>query len=216
MASGQRGGTVHRQPSHDTVLELPGFGEDSPGYDLFRAQTPAVPHPSTSHHVPSPPAGHQVTSMHYSHYTHDERTERSENPTSHDPSEEEDDRHSTRKSAVAHSTHKPPRYPARHSTHHSKHPSTHQSNRSSSHKSDHSSPHPSPHPSHPQTALDGDTTLIHQTQNGEPEAVVVHPLPTSDYKSMGPTELSSSPSSPSATGDVNRIQKFVHDVHNMP
>ena len=244
-----RSQTVQRQPSHDTVLELPGFGEDSPGYDPLRAQPPAIlkriPVPQ---HTPSVPASHQVTSMHYSHYTHEEL---SESPSSRDPqdfdfdddpvdhghspeSDEDDDRHSThKKSTIAHSAHRSTRYSAHHSAHHSNRPSTHKSNQNLGHQSKHQTPHPSPHrshssshrshssphrsptPSRPQTALDGDTTLIHQTQNGEPEAVVVHPLPTSDYKSMPPG--SSSPSkNPSITENVNRLQKFVHDVYNLP
>jgi len=231
----QRGGTVHRQPSHDTVLELPGFGEDSPGYDPFRAQPPAIPRhpPVIPQHAPSFPASHPVTSMHFSAYTHDERSEPSESPNSRDPrdfdddevdhghsrSEEEEDQHSTHKSTAAHSTHQSTRFSAHHSTHQSTHPSTHKSNQNSSHKSNHRSAHPSPHrsttPSRPQTALDGDTTLIHQTQNGEPEAVAVNPLPTSDYKSMGP-EAPSSSSSSSAPASGNRIQKFVNDLYNLP
>jgi len=229
-----RNRSVQRQPSHDTVLELPGFGEDSPGYDPFRAQPPAIPHHMpTPQHTPSIPASHQVTSMHYSHYTHEEL---SESPSSPDPqdfnfeddqvdhghsgNDEDDDQHSTHKqSTVAHSTHRSTRYSAHHSTHRSNRPSTHKSNQNLSHQSKHQTPHPSPQrspaPSRPQTALDGDTTLIHQTQNGEPEAVVVHPLPTSDYKSMAP-ESSSSPSSSSVAANVTRIQKFVNDVYNLP
>jgi hypothetical protein len=46
----QRGQTVQRQPSHDTVLELPGFGENS-GYDPFRAQPPSILRPAT---IPQP------------------------------------------------------------------------------------------------------------------------------------------------------------------
>ena len=233
----QRGQTVQRQSSHDTVLELPGFGEDSPGYDPFRAhppsvlRPPAIPQPTAApHHPPSilRVPSRQITSMHYSNYTRDqrselsERSERSESPISRDPrdfdsdeldqdhsgsdSDEEGDKHSTHKqSTAAHSTH--------HSTHHSTRYSNH---RSSGNKSNHQSGNPSPHrsttPSRPQTALDGDTTLIHQTQNGEPEAVVVHPLPTSDYKSMAPE----SPSSPSAAVNLNRLQKFITDVYNLP
>ncbi|KAF9645506.1 hypothetical protein BDM02DRAFT_3120114 [Thelephora ganbajun] len=233
MLRNQRGKIVQRQPSHDTVLELPGFGEDSPGYDPFRAHPPSIPHHPlpTSHHVPSVPASHPVTSMHYSHYTHDER---SESPTSRDPedfddeeldhnhseSDEEGDQHSVhRQSTVPPSTHQSGRYSTHLSTHHSNHPSTQRSNQNSSHQSNHHSDRPSPHRSathsRPQTALDGDTTLIHQTQNGEPEAVVVHPLPTSDYKSMVPESSSSSSNSSHAT-NVNRIQKFVTDVYNLP
>lgn len=256
----QRGQSVQRQPSHDTVLELPGFGEDSPGYDPFRAQPPAIPrYPPIPQHVPSIPASHPVTSMHYSHYTHDER---SESPTSRDPgdfdddevdhghsprTDEDDDQRSTHDpSTAAHSTHHSTRYSAHHSAHHSNQHSTRRSNKNSSRPSRHQTPHPSPYqsptpsrghrsptpshghrsptpsharrsptPSRPQTALDGDTTLIHQTQNGEPEAVVVHPLPTSDYKSMGPGSLSSSSSSPVPTTS-NLIQKFVNDVYNLP
>lgn len=233
----QRGQSVHRQPSHDTVLELPGFGEDSPGYDPFRAHPPTIPHhpppalhhpPSTPHHAPSIPVSRQVTSMHYSHFTHDER---SESPTSRDPrdfddeeldhdqhhseSDEDDDGHSTHKqSTAAHSTHRSTRHSAHHSTHHSNHPSGHQSNQNSS-QSNHHSTYPSSHrsasPSRPQTALDGDTTLIHQTQSGEPEPAAINPLPTSDYKSMAHES-----SAASSIGNANRIQKFVSDVFNLP
>lgn len=238
----QRGQTVQRQPSHDTVLELPGFGEDSPGYDPFRAHPPSilrpgpgipVPQPTSGlHHPPSIPHVHapsipvsrQVTSMHYSHYTRDqrsERSERSESPNSRDPrdfdsdeldhdhdrseSDEEGDKHSTHKPSVAaHST--------RLSTRHSNHPS---SIRKSNLHSGRASPHRSTTTSRPHTALDGDTTLIHQPQNDEPAAVEVHPLPTSDYKSMGPESPSSSSSSASVT-NLNRVQKFITDVYNLP
>ena len=243
MLRNQRGQTVQRQPSHDTVSELPGFGEDSPSYDPFRAQPPSIPHhvQPIPRNPPPTAASHPVTSMHYSHYTHDER---SESPTSRDPrdfdeeeldqdhsgseDEEEDDQRSThRPSTVAHSTHQSTRHSTHHSTHHSNHHSGHQSGRDSSshsnHPSTHRSAHPSTHhstphrsttPSRPQTALDGDTTLNHQT-SGEPEPVIVNPLPTSDYKSMVP-ESSSSSSSASVTANVNRIQKFVNDVYNLP
>ena len=240
----QRGQTVQRQPSHDTVLELPGFGEDSPGYDPFRAHPPSIQQPtsilhhppSIAHHAPSIPASRQVTSMHYSHYTHDERTEPSPSPMSRDPNdfdseeldrdhnsgsdEEEGDQHSTHKqSTAAHSVHPSTRF-SHHSTHHSNHPPGQDSGRKSNHHSRHPSPHRSPTPSRhtpsrPQTALDGDTTLIHQTQNGEPEAVAVNPLPTSDYKSMGPASLPPS-SNDSIAANVNRIHKFMADVYNLP
>ena len=227
-----RSQTVHRQPSHDTVLELPGFGEDSPGYDPFRAQPPPIPHHMPlPQHAPSVPASHQVTSMHYSHYTHEEL---SESPGSRDPqdfdfeddqvdhghspeTDEDEDQHSTHnQSAVAHSTRQSARHSARHSALHSNRPSILKSNQNPGHQPNQQTPHPSPPrtpaPSRPQTALDEDTTLIHQTQNGEPEVVVVHPLPTSDYKSMPPA---TSPPSSSAM-NVNRIQKFVNDVYNLP
>ena len=239
----QRGKSVQRQSSHDTVSELPGFGEDSPGYDPFRAHPPTIPQsssilhhpPPISHRVPSASASHPVTSMHYSHYTHDERSEKSGSPVSRDPndfdseeldhgqhhsdSDEEGDQHSTHKpSTIAHSTHhstthQSTRY-SHHSTHHSNHPSNQDSGRKSNHQSRHPSPHRSATPSRPPTALDGDTTLIHQTQNGEPEAVVAHLLPTSDYKSMPPAQ--SSPSAPSLATNVNKIQKFITDVYNLP
>ena len=238
MLRNQRGQTVQRQPSHDTVLELPGFGEDSPGYDPFRASVPHHP-PPLPRHPPPTPASHPVTSMHYSHYTHEER---SESPTSRDPrdfddeeldhnhsgseEDEDDDRRSIHKPpTIAHSTHQSTHY-SHHSTHHSNRPSAHQSNHNSSshsnHHSTHQPTHPStrhstPHRSTPpsrQTALDGDTTLNHQTQNGEPGVVVNSLLPTSDYKSMLPE--SSSSSSSSITANANRIQKFVTDVYNLP
>ena len=249
----QRGQSVQRQPSHDTVLELPGFGEDSPGYDPFRAHPPSIlrpaqpasnlRHPQPIPHTPSIPASHQVTSMHYSHYTQDEQSEpseHSESPISRDPrdfdsdelehghdrsgSEQEGDQHSAHKqSTAAHSTHRSTHHSTQHSTQHSTHRSTHHSthhsnhhssSRKSNHHSDHASPHHSTTPSRPQTALDGDTTLIHQPQNGEPEAVVVQPLPTSDYKSMAPESPSSSSSS--AAANSNRLQRFVTDVYNLP
>lgn len=231
MLRNQRGQTVHRQPSHDTVLELPGFGEDSPGYDPFKAQTPAIARYPIPQPAPSIPASHQVTSMHYSHYTHEEL---SESPDSRDPrdfdddetvdhghsprtdEEEEDDQHSAHNpSTVAHSTHRSTRYSAHHSTHHSAHPTNRNSGHQSNKHSPRSSTHHSATPSRPQTALDGDTTLIHQTQNGEPEAVVVHPLPTSDYKSMAPETPTASSGSVVAT-NVNRVQKFVNEVYNLP
>ena len=234
----QRGQTVQRQPSHDTVLELPGFGEDSPGYDPFRAQPPpSVPHHAfpAPRHTPSIPASRQVTSMHYSHYTHDERSERTESPISRDPrdfddeelghghseSEEDEDQHSARSRSVgAHSTHQSTRQSAHHSAHPSNHPPTNKSNQNLSHPSTHQSTHPSSQhsatPSRPPTALDGDTTLIHHTQNGEPEVVAAHPLRTSDYKSMGPHLSSSSPNSSAPMMSVNRIQKFVNDVYKLP
>lgn len=247
----QRGKTVQRQSSHDTVLELPGFGEDSPGYDPFRAHPPTITQPPSSmlhrppptqHPVPRPipsvPASHQVTSMHYSHYTHDEQTEpseRSETPNSRDPNDfdseeldhghhagsdeeeaEEGDEHSTHNQSTVghHSVHQSTRF-SHHSTHHSNHPSNQDSGgRKSNHHSRHPSPHRSNTPSHPPTALDGDTTLIHQTQNDEPDVVVVHPLPTSDYKSMAP-ESAPSPS-PSVAANSNRIHKFMSDIYNLP
>ena len=250
MLRNRRGQTVQRQPSHDTVLELPGFGEDSPGYDPFRGPPPPIPSstpfrpPPIPRNPPSVPASHPVTSMHYSHYTHDER---SESPTSRDPrdfddeeldhghsgsDDEDDDSNSMHKplSTIAHSTHQSTRHSTNHSTHHSTHRSTHHSTHHSNHlsvpksnpNSGHQSNHPSTHHSTPhrsttpsrQTAVDGDTTLNHQTQNGEPEVVVANPLPTSDYKSMGPEPPSSSSSS--VTSNVNRIQRFVNDVYNLP
>ena len=245
----QRGQTVQRQPSHDTVLELPGFGEDSPGYDPFKAQPPSIlrppaaaqppstlRHPIPVAHAPSIPASHQVTSMHFSHYTRDQRSdrsERSESPISRDPrdfdsdeldhdhsssgSDEEGDQHSTHKqSTVAHSTH----HSTHQSTRQSTHPSTRHSNHhSSAHKSNHHSarvtPHRSATPSRPQTPQDGETTLIHQTQNGEPSAIVPNLLPTSDYKNQK-HESSSSSSTSAAGGNLNRLQKFVTDVYNLP
>lgn len=221
----QRGKTVQRQPSHDTVSELPGFGEDSPSYDPFRAPPPPIPrHPQpTPHHIPSIPASHQVTSMHYSRYTDEER---SESPISRDPrdfdeeeldhthsgSDEADDQHSTHNlSTIAQSTHHSTRYSTHHSTYHSNRPPTRQSDQDSGHGSNHHSTHSSPQRSvthsRPQTAVDGDTTLI--PQNGDPGVVVVDPLPTSDYKNMGPEP-------PSVATNVNRIQKFVTDVYNLP
>ena len=218
----QRGQTVQRQPSHDTVLELPGFGEGSPNYDPFRAQPPAIPrHPvPTPHHVPSIPASHQVTSMHYSHYTHEDP---SESPTSRDPrdfddeelghahseSDEDSDHHSTHNlSTIAQSAHQSARYSTHHSTHHSTHNSTHDSDRGSNPSS-----HRSATPSRPQTALDGDTTLIQQ--NGSPEVVAAHPHRAPDYKSMAPGPSPSSSNS-SIAANTNRIQKFVTDVYNLP
>ena len=246
-------GTVQRQPSHDTVSELPGFGEDSPGYDPFRAHPPFIQHPSSIqhptsilqhpppavHHAPSIPASRQVTSMHYSHYTHDERSEpseRSESPRSRDPrdfdedeleqdqhhsgsDDEEDQRSAHGPSTAAHSTHQSTRFSSHPSAHHSNRPSTHthQSNQNSSHKSNHHSNHASPHrsttPSRPQTALDGDTTLIQQTQNGEPDPVATSPLPTADYKSMAP-ESTFPPGSIAA--NVGRVQQFINDVYSLP
>ena len=262
MLRNRRGQTVYRQPSHDTVSELPGIGfggEDSAGDDPFRARPPFISHhvPPTPRHPPSIPASHPVTSMHYSHYTHDER---SETPTSRDPrdfddeeldhghsgSDEDDDQPSIHKplSTIAHSTHQSTHHSANHSTHHSANHSTHHSvNHSTHHSANHSthhSNHPSAHKSNPnsgyqsdrpstdpptphrsttpsrQTALDGDTTLNHQTQNGESKVVVANPLPTSDYKSMGPEPSSSSSSTPSIMSNVNRLQKFVNDVYNLP
>lgn len=251
----QRGQSVQRQPSHDTVLELPGFGEDSPGYDPFRAHPPSIQrppaiqqptsallNPPSIQRAPSIPVSRQVTSMHYSQYTQGNRSEHSErsgSPISRDPrdfdsdeldhdhdrsgSDEEGDQHSTHKQSTgAHSTHHSTHRSTHHSTQHSTHHSTHHSNNQSlSHKSNHHSGHASPRrsttPSRPQTALDGDTTLIHQTQNGEPEMVVVHPLPTSDYKSNVPESPSSSSSSNSAlAANLNRLQKFAAEVYNLP
>ena len=239
----QRGQSVHRQPSHDTVLELPGFGEDSPGYDPFRAQTPAIlrppaiqqptsalRYPPSTLRAPSIPVSHQVTSMHYSQYSQDLRSEssqRSETPNSRDPrdfdSDELDNDHGSSESDAEegdqHSTHK--QSTAAHSTHHSTHRSTHHSTRhtnhhSSSQKSTHHSgtatPRPSATPSRPQTALDGDTTLIHQPQNVDTEEAILH---TSDYKSMVP-ESPSSPLSSGVAANLNRVQKFIADVYNLP
>lgn len=249
MLRNQRGQTVQRQPSHDTVLELPGFGEDSPSYDPFRAQPPNIPQhpPQLIPRLPPPsvPASHPVTSMHYSHYTHEER---SESPTSRDPrdfddeeldednsgSDEEDDedQRSTHKPpTVAHSTHQSTRPSTHRSTHRSDHLSARHSNQNLSNQSNHPShrsAHPSTHhstphrsttpsrPSRPQTALDGDTTLNHQTQSGEPEVIAAEPLPTSDYKSMAPGTALSSSSSSMIASNVNRIQQFVTDVYNLP
>ncbi|KAF9786334.1 hypothetical protein BJ322DRAFT_1059118 [Thelephora terrestris] len=166
--------------------------------------------------------------MHYSQYTHDERTEPTASPISRDPNdfdseeldpdhhsrseEEEGDQHSTHQQSTAgHSAHLSTHH-SHHSTHHSNHPSNQDLGRKSNHHSRHPSPHPSTTPSRPHTALDGDTTLIHQTQNDEPDAVPVHPLPTSDYKRMAPE---SAPSE-SVAARVNRIQKFMTDVYNLP
>ena len=90
-------------------------------------------------------------------------------------SDKEGDQHSTHKqSTAAHSVH-PSTCFSHHFTHHSNHPSGQDPDRKSRHPSPHRSPTPSRHtPSRSQTALDGDTTFIRQTQNGEPKEVAVN------------------------------------------
>ncbi|KAF9786327.1 hypothetical protein BJ322DRAFT_1059041, partial [Thelephora terrestris] len=170
-----------------------------------------------------------VPPLHQTHY-HDGRTEPTAIPISRDPNdfdseeldpdhhsrseEEEGDQHSTHGQSTAARSPHPSTDHSHHSTHHSNHPLNQDLGRRSNHHSRHPSPHPSTTPSRPHTALDGDTTLIHQTQNGEPDAIPVHPLPTSDYKRMAPE--SAPPPSESVAARVNRIQKFMTDVYNLP
>lgn len=230
----QRDQAVQRQPSHDKVLKLPGF-EDSPGYGPLQAHPPAIirpaqpasnlRHPQSISHTPSVPVSHQVTLMNFSHHTQGECSELSESrisrdPRYFDPDELDHDHNHSGSEGDQHSAHK--QSTAAHSTHHltqysTDHPSRRSGHHSPSHKSSHHSVHASPHhstaSSSPQTVLSGDTSPI-QVGDGEPEAVVMHLLPTSDYKNMIPESPPSSSSS--APANLNRLQRFVTDVYNLP